>query len=205
MGKPLQYILEGGDINRGVRVITYGKCQKSPYVENGLWFVHVPRIDTTSTTFLVMEEYARLSVMDDFEIDLDRWSKIAQKIIPGSDWNSQEECLWRDMPFYIHILPDGTPVRYGLSRSQSKEYPNRELWYIIIGLGDDEQVNLHNYETFVVDKVCTEPEFMEKMGSDPKRWQQICWSHPVSDTPWHAHLEQVPDPYSIFKKDDVYS
>jgi hypothetical protein len=74
--------------------------------------------------------------MDEFEIDFDKWSKVAHKIIFGSDWNAKEECLWQEMPFYTHVLSDGTPVRYGLSRSQSEHCTERELWYIVIGLAE---------------------------------------------------------------------
>lgn len=205
MGKPLQHTLKNGDAERGIGVITYGKCVKSPYVENGLWFVHIPRtgINGTSTTFLVDPEFARPSVMDDFDIDFDKWNKIARLAVPGGDWNPEEECLWRNMPYYVHTLPDGTPIRFGLSRSQSKDHPDRELWYIVLGLGHEDKVDLSKYEAFVVDKVCTEPAFLDKMGNDPARWIRICWSHPASNEPWFAQIEQVPDPYAVIREDEA--
>lgn len=203
MATPLQHILEGGDPDTGRRVLTYGKCEKSPYRENGLCFVYVPRIIGKTATFLVSEEHARPRVMDEFEIDFDKWSKVAHKTILGSDWNAKEECLWQDMPFYIHKFPDGTPVRYGLSRSQSEHYTERELWYIVIGLAEQKVVNWSNYPAFVVDKVCIEPAFMDKMGSEPERWRLICWSAPVGIEPWYATLDVVPDPYYVFKQDEA--
>ena len=168
MAKAKQYVLEGGDPETGRCVLTYGKCEKSPYVESGLWFVHVPRIMAQSTTFLVEEKYVTESVMNEFDVNLEKWSEVSHKIIPGSNWNSEEECLWHDMPFYTYGLHNGTPIRYGLSRSQSKKYPDRELRYIVIGLGEQESVNWreNEYPAFVVDKMCVDPEFMEKMGSE---------------------------------------
>jgi hypothetical protein len=194
-----------GSRERDVRVITYGKCQKSPYVENGLWFVYVPRITETSMTFFVTEEYARPSVMDNFDTDLAKWKSIAHKSIPGSDWNPEYECIWGEMPFYVHILPDGTPIRYGLSRTQSVKHPDRELWYIVIGLGDDPKVEWsrasYEYEMFVVDKICTTPEIMNRLGKNPKRWMRICWSHPVGLRPWDlVHLDEVPSLNAISRQ-----
>lgn len=192
MAKPMQYVLEGGDLERGVRVITYGKCERSPYVENGLWFVHVPRITDASTTFFVTQEYARPSIMDAFNTDLDKWSSVAHKTISGSEWNAEYECLWGEMPFYVHVLPDGTSVRYGLSRWQSPEYPDRELWYIVLDIGDEPVAGWYKHEMFVVDKKCTSPSFMDRIGNDPKQWMRICWAHPVGIEPWNAKPEQVP-------------
>lgn len=184
-------------------VITYGKCEKSPYVENGLWFVHVPA-PSQSTTYLVDEEYARPAAIGEIGHDRDRWAVVAKLAIVGSDWNPKEECRWRDMPYYVHTVPDGTPIRYGLSRSQSKKFPKRELWYVVIGLGYQEKVNWHDYHVFVVDKICTMPEFMNRTGSDSERWHAICWEAPASGMPWYAHIDDfAPDPFSVLKMDEA--
>lgn len=205
MAKAKQYVLEGGDLETGHRVLTYGKCEKSPYIESGLWFVHVPRVTAQSTTFLVEEKYVTPNVMNEFDVNLEKWGAVAHKIIPGSDWNSKEECLWRDMPFYTYKLHNETSIRYGLSRSQSTKYPDRELWYIVIGLGGQKSVNWreNKYRAFVVDKICITPEFMEKMGSDPKRWQLIAWEAPLGIEPWDALIDDsfAPDPFYVVNSD----
>lgn len=193
-------------MSTGKRVITYGKCLKSPYVENGLWFVYVPRVLLGAATFFVSAEYAKPSVMDKFGIDSEKWAEIAHAIIPGTDWNPIEGCLWSEMPKYVHILPDGVPILYGISCSQSENYPQRELWYVVIGVDNETPTTWYYdnpYPTFVVDKICTEPEFMNRMGSDEARWRQICWSSPIGIPPWHATLDLVPDPFWVLKRDEA--
>jgi len=132
---------------------------------------------------------------------------MAKPLVPDGDRNPQEECLWQDMPFCVHILPDGTPVRYGLSRGQAKGFPKRELWYVVIGLGDQNYTDWINspYSAFVVDKICVEPEFMDKMGSDPERWRLICWEAPVGIEPWDVQIDDsdVADPFFVFKRDEA--
>lgn len=193
MARSLHYVLGGGDLRRDVRVIHYGKCEKSPYVENGLWFVHIPRTTETSVTFLVDREHARPVVMDDFDLDFSKWRSVAHKIIVGSDWNPIEECLWSEMPYGVHILNGGIPVRYGLSRYQSEAHPERSLWYIVLGLGDEQVVNWSTYEMFIVDQECTEPDFLNRIGNDPSKWMRICWAHPTGIEPWNAKPDQVPN------------
>lgn len=183
--------------------VTYGRCEKSPYVENGLWFVHVPR-SSGSVTYFVAEEYARPDIIDQFNQDRshDPWVDVAQLTLPGSDWNPEAECRWREMPYYVHTLPDGTPIRYGLSRSQSTKFPRRELWYVVIGLGEQERVDWHNHESFVVDQICTKREFMDRMGRDPQRWRAISWEASIGIEPWYARLDDfAPDPFLVFKID----
>jgi hypothetical protein len=192
MAVPLTHILPGGDPQRGLSVITYGKCLKSPYRENGLWCVHVPRITDRSTTFLVSETYARPHIMDQYGTDLNKWKEIAAKVIPGAEWNFAEECLWHESPFSVHKLPDNTLIRYGLCRFQSGEHPDRRLYYIILNWTDEAPPNWCHFEMFVVDEICTTPAFLEKMGNHPAQWQRICWAHPSCSEPWNAQIDQVP-------------
>lgn len=185
----------------------YGKCTKPPFSHKHLWFVHVPSgTNTAATTYIVPEEYANPSVIDDFYKDANKWEKIAKYSITGSNWNPVEECLWRDMPYWTHILPDGTPVRYGLSWSQPKK-PNRELWYVTIGLPENEEVKWseNKYESFVVDKICTSEKFLDLMGTDLEKWSQIAWEHPAGIEPWEALIEDecAPDPFRFFSKEEM--
>lgn len=186
--------------------ITYGRCEKSPYVDNELWFVHVPGFRTESMTFFVSEQYTHLEVLKKFSHHQEQWKEVAKLYLSG-DWNPTFECRWREMPYYVYILPDKTPIRYSLSRSQSKKFSGRELWYVVIGLGYEEKVDWLNgeFKAFVVDKICTEPEFMDKMGSDPERWRLISWEAPYRAEPWYVTIDDrfAPDPFFVFKQDEA--
>jgi hypothetical protein len=202
--KVLQYVLEGGDPTRGVRTLIYGKCQKPPYAQHGFWFVNVRTIWRGSRTFIVKEKYTRPNKMNEFDIDCGKWEKVAHKVIIG-DWNPVEECLWEESPFYVYKLPDGTPIRYGYTKTRAENFPDRELWYVVIGLGKNDPLNGEFENVFIVDKKCTEPEFMDKMGSDPERWRLICWDAPVGLHP--SIGSQIangvaPDIYWVFKQDE---
>lgn len=86
---------------------------------------------------------------------------------------------------YEYKLEDGLVVHYGLCRYQSETHPKHELWYLAIFQG----------YAVIVDKECTEPDFIERMWSgkfrfDYKtkrpphekwwRWVGISWCHLIS-------------------------
>lgn len=184
MGTPMIHTLtfdEGRSFAEWERIIEYGKCMQSPYAENGLWFVTLrgihlekswtgPRADHT---FLVNERYARPHIMDEWKRDTTKWSEHAHKTIVGS-WCHKYECLWKDVPVFEHTLPDGTRVKYGYCRTQTDEYPERELWYI----------SFPERPTFIVDDLCLRPDFIERMGSDTLKWQIICWCRLEDEVDW---------------------
>ena len=202
MATPLYYKTRNSEF-------VYGKCLKPPFSHKNLWFVHVPagiNGQNPSVTYIVPEEYANPSLIDNYYKDAEKWENIAKYSITGSDWNPVEECLWRDMPYQTHILPNGTPVRYGLSRPQPKN-PDRELWYVTIGASENEKIDWreNKYESFVVDKICTSEKFLDLMGTDLEKWSQIAWEHPAGIEPWEALIEDdyAPDPFCFFTKDDM--
>jgi hypothetical protein len=210
MADAKHYVLEGGDLATGRGVIVFGSCEKSPYVGINLWFVYV-RTPTQSIVYFVKAKFARQEVFDHFGLDHELWASVADLSLTTSDWNAIEECRWQDMPFSVHHVPNGVPIRFGLSRTQSKAYPDRELWYVVIGLGYEEDVDwrTNEYPVFIVDKVCTTPTFMDRVGSNSERWRTICWESPVGIDPWDATVDSktptgyfAPDPYSVFKQDE---
>lgn len=190
---------------RGSQFI-YGKCNKPPFSHEDLWFVHVPSgVNNPASTYIVPEEYATPSIIDEYYKDTEKWGGVAKYSISGSDWNPVEECLWRDMPYWTHILPDGTPVRYGLSQSQPNN-SDRELWYVTIGLPENEKVNWGDkkYESFVVDKICTSEKFLDLMGSDVEKWALIAWEHPAGIEPWYASVDDKgPNPFRFFTEEEM--
>lgn len=172
-----------------IRTIRYGKCLKSPYVENSLWFVTIPiglpsinmvksspkeAVEPRSeTTFLVVEQYARPHVIDEFKRDLDKWQEIAHKTLVG-DWCSTLEQLWQDVPIYTHTLPNLRIIKYGYCRSQDG------LWLVSF---KDENLNADDH-TFIVDEVCVQSEFINYLGIDWKKWSSVSWCHLMHEVKW---------------------
>lgn len=209
MAKPLTYVVSRDGWFRDLPVI-YGKLTKPPYSEQDLWFIHFPDPigPRPKYVFLVSKDYANPEVIELFEDNFKKWQNVAYKtiVIEGVDfWNAEEECLWSEMPFFVHILPDGTPIRYGLSYTQPDNHPEREVWYVVIGVGDEQITDWEqgDYDVLAVDKVCTSPKFMDRMGSDVNKWRQIAWAAPVHCPPWAIKLEHVPDPFLVFKREDA--
>jgi hypothetical protein len=81
------------------------------------------------------------------------------------------EMPWKDVPVHIHELPNGTLVKYGYCRTQSFKEPDRELWFVSF----KQTSFLGHASTFVVDKLCTQPDFLNRMGDDMMKWQVICF------------------------------
>lgn len=194
---PLQYETECGI------KFNYGKCQKSPFIEHNLWFVNIPR--GREHTYIVDKQFADIQHIEEFETNLESWENVAHKSFTGA-WNLAEECLWEDSPFYVYQLSDGTPIRYGYTLGQSKDFPARQLLYVIIGTDEHDPANGDFENVFIVDKECTAPEFMERMGSDPERWRLICWDAPVGvRRPSYGSSvsrSSPPDIYWVFKQDE---
>jgi hypothetical protein len=194
---PLQYETE-----HGIRFI-FGKCQKPPFAEHNLWFVNIP--SGREHTYIVDKQFANKQYIKEFGTNLASWESVANKSFTGA-WNLVEECLWEHSPFYVYQLTDGTPIRYGYTLGQSKQFPDRELWYVVLGVGEKDPTSGDFENVFIVDKECTSPEFMEKMGSDPERWRLICWDAPVGvQKPSYGSQvsrSTAPDIYWIFKQDE---
>ncbi len=77
---------------------------------------------------------------------------------------------WENVPVYEHTLPNGEPVKFGLCRTQSQNQPDRELWFVAF----KSDLYSNHVSTFVVDKLCTEIEFLDSMGNDLMKWEIIC-------------------------------
>lgn len=174
--KALKHFLKDADPKRGIRIINYGKCQNSPWVDHKLWFINFREPLQGENTFLVHKQYAHPRIMDEFDTNLTKWRGVKDQEFSGG-WCIPYECLWKDIPIFKHKLSDGTLVSYGYSCSQVDEYhylydkyPNRELWFLVL---ENHDKGLH--ESFIVDKEATSIEFINKMGSDPEKWAQICW------------------------------
>lgn len=190
MAKTLSYTIDeklfqsGWVSSERVRTIKYGKCLKSPYVENGLWFVTIPFGLTSAaiyptlydkeatepkedTTFFVTEQYATPAVINDFRRDVEKWGKVAHKIIVG-EWSSTLEQSWSDIPIYTHTLPNNVIVKYGYCRVED------DLWFVS-----------YPGNTFIVDEVCARPEFINYMGTDSQKWVSVCWCYLMHEVNWN--------------------
>mgnify|MGYP006987952520 CR=1 FL=1 len=124
-------------------------------------------------TFLVDVRYARPSVMDEWKRDVTKWSEVAHKVVIGN-WCPRYERFWRDVPAYRHQLSSGRTVKYGYCRTQPRDYPDRELWYVAFRHG----------ATYVVDDVCADPAFIDRLGDDALRWEIICWCKLEDEVRW---------------------
>lgn len=175
MGTALSYRLTT-DFRAGsdaLFTIRYGRCTESPYVENGLWFVTIQHWDEepkSPHTFIVAEEYARPNVFERFHRRIEDWTKIAHEAIADA-WCEKYERVWQDVPVHMYTLPNASQVKYGYCRTQSRNSIQRELWFVAFRdtlLGGTPG-------TFVVDSVCTEAPFLDRMGNDHLKWESICW------------------------------
>ena len=104
--------------------------------------------------------------MNEFRRDTKKWNEVSRSFVIGA-WSHKFELLWSEVPVYYHFLGNGTGVKYGYSRNQHENYPDRELWYI----------SFEGNHTFIVDKVCTEIEFINTLGTDFEGWTAICWCY----------------------------
>ncbi|MBS4014978.1 MAG: hypothetical protein KGZ86_00850 [Candidatus Latescibacteria bacterium] len=178
--------------SKWVLSISYGKCETPEYAEKGLWFVTIPEgiyddlkregknIDELiaegymleklfpqqDMTFLVAEEHAQPSVIKKLRRDIKAWADIAHKYFSG-DWCAEQERPWKDVPVYIHTLPDGQEFKYGYCRTTKNDRP---LWYVCFqSEGSD--------HTFILDEVCASPEFINHLGADYRKWLPLCWCY----------------------------
>lgn len=174
-----------------------------PSINNSQYEWYMPRDEYT---FLVNSRYANIPAINTFRRDVNRWSEVAvQKPVLG-EWCFYYEMLWVDTPVFNYTLKDGTRIKYGYCRSQPHDltvpppkpktlqnrsgyipavttnYPNlpiepeipRELCYIAF----------ENSSTFVVDKICINKNFIERLGKDLTKWMIICWCRLESEVKW---------------------
>lgn len=163
--------------------VRYGRCLRSPYSQNKLWFVTIVRGSTAEGrdetrlpeedhTFLVTEENARPAVIQEWKRNIEKWSEVAHKTIKGI-WCEHYECLWKDVLVYNHQLPDSTQVKYGYCRTQPRN-SERELHFFAFETGS----------TYVVDHICATLDFIDRMGDDQFKWLNICWCHLEHEVSW---------------------
>jgi hypothetical protein len=195
MAKGLTYILDENDKRYSSGwfsptrnlTITYGMCANSPYMENNLWFVTIPagwrdeeinehtpkeaNFPRRETTFLVTEQFAREIILKDFGRDVDKWHQVAHKVIVG-DWCEKYECLWTELPIYLHKLENGKVIKYGYCLSP-KKYPERELWFV--AYQKDTLGTQNGVIILMVDKRATKSEMLDYLGTNTKQWLKISW------------------------------
>lgn len=189
MASEMTYVLhDPGDYRSDwKKTVKYGRCEQSPHKDNGLWCVSLTRAywekgwDGTADrwdksypfedhSFLVSEDHARPCVFEDFKWDVEKWSAVAHQVFVGS-FCMRYECLWKDVPVYVRKLPNGSQVKYGYCRAQSDRHPERELWFVAFNSASPAS----HAGTFIVDKQCTEPDFLDRLQNDHWKWQSICW------------------------------
>ena len=162
-------------------VVRYGRCLRSPYVEDGLWFITVPagqsfRVSTElqgpdeEHTFLVDEDRANPASISQRRRDVIEWRSVAHEVFVGP-WCTYLECLWQDVSVNSHILPNGSEVKYGYCRTQSPEHPERELWFVSFR----DAFLKDQPSTFVVDVMCIDPQFLDRISNDHWKWMIVCW------------------------------
>jgi len=223
MGKALTHVIDysndGTDFPDWIKTVSYGKCEVSPYAESDLWFVSIPHgkhdewkadgkdIDELitkynvrsekiypeqDTTFLVTEDYARIAVFNQWKRDIKAWEKVAHKIFVGA-WCYKFEQLWQDVQIHEHAS-----IKYGYCRT-TKKY--RDLWFVSFkdsGQGDD--------HTFIIDEICATPSFINHLGTNPRKWEPLCWCYLRHEIQWD-NLKTGMDAKSLdrFQLDSPYS
>lgn len=224
MGKILTHIIDysndGTFFPDWMKTISYGKCQVSPYVESNLWFVSIPQgkydewtaegknIDELitkynvrlekiypeqDTTFLVTENYARIEIFNSWKRDVKAWEKVAHKIFVG-EWCHKFEQPWQDVQIHEY-----NSIKYAYCRTTAKQ---RDLWFVSFrnnGNGDD--------HTFIVDEICATPDFINHLGTNPRKWEPLCYCYLRHEVQWDElktgmnakSLErfQLDSPYSV--------
>jgi hypothetical protein len=130
----------------------------------------VPEDRKADHTFIVDAEYAQPSELDRLARNIDEWTEVAHEVFVG-EWCAHYECYWKDIPVYVHRLPNGTVVKYGYCRTQFGTAPDRELWYVAFRKGP----------TFVVDQICAQPNYIDRIGTDTIKWQLVCWQRLPDD------------------------
>jgi hypothetical protein len=169
--------------------IHYGKCRKSPFIEQDWWFVTIPMGSGNKSewgspnedhTFVVAKEYAHPHIFEQHRRNVDVWRKIAHKTYTGS-WCIPYECLWVDVPVFEYVLKDDVHIKYGYCRTQpqSEVNQNRILWYVAFKDGP----------TFVVDNICVNSNFIDRMGNDTLKWEIICWCRLEHEVDWDGLVQ----------------
>jgi len=121
-------------------------------------------------TFIVTADLAQPEMFNRLHRQVNEWEKIAHKTIVGP-WCERYEATWENVPVYTHTLPNNSIVKYGYCRTQSQKQPDRELWFVAFRNANPSDTP----STFVVDKMCVEIPFLNRMGNDHKKWSMICW------------------------------
>ena len=149
--------------------LRYGKCKRPPYIENDYWFIHVPT--PGPYTFIVDSVYATPKYLGGFGHKIEEWSQVAQEVFIG-DWDFKREGRWKDNPVYTYIFADGTVAKYGPCRLQAGL--NCELWYLAI-VSNEDSGNEPYDEAFIVESICIDHNFLERVGSNSEDWRVISY------------------------------
>lgn len=87
---------------------------------------------------------------------------------------------------------NGIIAKYGLCRTNLE----KEIWYLTIG-----------NETYFIEKACLDRDFLEKMGSDGKRWQQISYDCHIGFNPFdgaNINSDVKIDLFRVLRSDDEH-
>lgn len=182
-----------------LRKINYGQCTVGSRADQGLWFVNMwvggfPG-SAKRYTFFVKPQFATLSQISHNGRDFESWRNVSEEMIQG-DWDPLYERMWQDNPVYQHMLPDKTVVKVGYSPTQSTNYPERELWFVI----------LHGPHGFIVDKEVAQAAFINAIGSNYEDWIKICWCHLEHECEallGGLHTFELDSPWSVAQIDSL--
>lgn len=183
-----EHVLSRSNRNRGL--ILYGKVPPLVGGNQELAYVTVQSFlgPAPEVTFIVDPRYATPDFFEEHR-SIDSWKDVA--ILTYLDgWNPRDNCPWQKTPEQTHRFKDGTVYSFGYCRTQHPDFPKHELWYIKRVPGD----------LLIVDKLCTRPKFMEKMGPDwDYSWNLISWAHIVCSSdvhinsrPWQLDMPNLP-------------
>ncbi len=143
-----------------------------------------------NTSVVVPNRYATPSFLRLWTTKED-WILFDQKVYDGG-WNTLEDCPWPSSHerTFIFDQDDGRPVfHYGYSRTQSPDFPDKELWYVKGPTG----------ECVIVEKKCTDKMFMLMFGPHWERWYEIAWgiipydpNVPINSREWPLTAQTPP-------------
>jgi hypothetical protein len=182
-----QSVVVPGHAREQFRVVKYGQLENEPYAQKGWWFVSIRdwrKGRESTTTFFVPRIEATPVAIRRRGQDLESWREVALQEIRG-DWSPEFEMLWEDIPYFIHVFPDGATARYGVSRTPDhREGREGEYhWYLVIAPGvEDPEFDRFAYNTVIIPEEFANPEFMDRVGSDITDWaHSFSYERPASD------------------------
>lgn len=168
-----------GMIPERFRTFKYGPLETFP----SLWFVQFKtRADdygSTTHTFAVSSGYAQSTVFETTGPDVGWWTNISKAHWEG-DWCQKLELLWKDIPYQVFTFKDGKQVRIGMSHTAIPQQDGKYFWYVVFCYDPNNVANPScNDDVYIVEPACCQPEYMNKLGSDPHDWMLICSGHPA--------------------------